>query len=306
MRLGDQPALERARQLSGAGLAFRTGPFNVRVRSPIAEVHRGIGNLYDAHPLVGDDEFCDFTLELVPSGGLRRWIKPQVRLNFDAQTPFEPMPRDHAFALFEWSLNWCITSASHQFLILHAAVIEREGCAAILPAPPGSGKSTLCAGLIQRGWRLLSDELALICTSTGALHPLARPVSLKNESIRVIGGFEPGAVFGEPTHDTAKGTVTHLKPRPTDVMRMDEVARPRWVIFPRYVRDAAPELTPRPKADSMIELGRNAFNYALLGRTGFETLADVITATDCYDFRYSRLDDAVQVFDQLVRQRQST
>jgi hypothetical protein len=50
----------------------------------------------------------------------------------------------------------------------------------------------------------------------------------------------------------------------------------------------------------MLELGRNAFNYTLLGLTGFEVLADVVDRCDCYDFSYSRLEDAVVVFDRLV------
>jgi predicted ATPase len=36
----------------------------------------------------------------------------------------------------------------------------------ILPAPPGSGKSTLCAALVTRGWRLLSDELTWCAWTT--------------------------------------------------------------------------------------------------------------------------------------------
>ena len=52
----------------------------------------------------------------------------------------------------------------------------------------------------------------------------------------------------------------------------------------------------------MLELGRNSFNYSLLGLTGFELLADVISASDCYDFTYSSLDEAVTVFDQLAMQ----
>ena len=61
----------------------------------------------------------------------------------------------------------------------------------LLPAPPGAGKSTLCAGLVHRGWRLLSDELALVDMETGLVRGMARPVNLKNKSIEVIRDFAP-------------------------------------------------------------------------------------------------------------------
>jgi hypothetical protein len=66
------------------------------------------------------------------------------------------------------------------------------------------------------------------------------------------------------------------------------------------VPGARAELTARSKANSMLELGRNSFNYTVLGLTGFDMLADVITASDCYDFQYSSLEEAANVFDQLA------
>jgi hypothetical protein len=55
----------------------------------------------------------------------------------------------------------------------------------------------------------------------------------------------------------------------------------------------------------MLELGRNSFNYMVLGLQGFEALSRVIDSSDCYDFEYSQLDDAVSIFDKLVQSRAS-
>ena len=85
--------------------------------------------------------------------------------------------------------------------------------------------------------------------------------------------------------------------------RVGELAKPGWVVFPKYVRGASACLTPRSRASSMLELGRNAFNYTLLGRAGFDTLADVIDASECHDFEYGSLDDAITAFDALVETR---
>ncbi|WP_077034259.1 HprK-related kinase A [Pelomonas sp. KK5] len=294
---------EIARRLAGPGLGLRSGRFGFRIRSPIESIAAGMGLLYADYPLLAEDEFADFRLDLPTGTGLHRFWRPQVKVLHNNFRPFEPLPLAHAYPQMEWAMNWCIAGYAHDYLMLHAAVLERDGLALVLPAPPGSGKSTLCAGLLHRGWRLLTDELALVSLDEAdrRITPLVRPVSIKNESVEVLRRFEPAVVFNEVTHGTAKGSVTHMKVPAEQVRRMDEVALPRWLVFPRYVPEADPVLLPRSRADSAIELGRNSFNYPLLGRQGFEALGDLVDACHCYDFSYSRLDDAVEVFDGLVR-----
>ena len=287
-------------RLQHPGLAVRIGPFTFRILSGIESIAQGVMTLYGDYALAEDAAFVDYTVEIARGAGLRKWVHPQAIFRFDGLEPFTPLPEQQAFPLLEWAMNWCISTQAHQYLLLHAAVVERAGCAAILPAPPGSGKSTLCAALINRGWRLLSDELALIALHEAAIAPVGRPISLKNESIAVIQAFVPGAVFNRITPDTTKGAVTHMKVPADQLLRMEETARPRWVIFPHYAAGADAELQPRAKANSMLELGRNSFNYMVLGRRGFEALSRVVDASDCYDFRYGQLDDAVAVFDRLV------
>jgi HprK-related kinase A len=304
MLLHELPAEALTRQLRGDGLCLRTGPFGFRIRSRLQHVQQGLQLLYPANPLLAPDDFVDFDLSLDLVPGLRRWVRPQVQFLFDGSSPFEPLPVDHAYPLLEWSMNWCISAHVRDTLLLHSAVVERGGLAAILPAPPGSGKSTLCAGLILRGWRLLSDELGMVSLQDGSVGALVRPVSLKNESLAVIQRHAPQAVFNRVSVGTSKGSVTHMRAPAGHVARMAEPARPRWVIFPRYVAGAPPLLRPRPRADSLLELGRNAFNYDLLGRQGFDALADLVSASDCYDFQYSQLDDAVAAFDGLLRSAQ--
>ncbi len=296
-------AFEIGQRLAGEGLGIRTGPFNFRIRSDIAAIHRGVSLLYADYALVADTEFFDFDVLMDRGAGLHRWIRPQVRFVFDGGFPFEPLPQSHAYPLLEWAMNWCISTQAHQYLILHAAVIERDGLAAVLPAPPGSGKSTLCAGLICRGWRLLSDELTLISTADGKIAPLCRPVSLKNESLNVVRAHAPEAVFSDVVHGTSKGSVGHLKVASSHLDQTHSLAQPGWVIFPKYVAGAAARLTERSRADSMLELGRNAFNYGALGLLGFQTLGKLVDGSECHDFEYSSLDDAERVFDTLVASR---
>lgn len=302
MNLGDIAGTELRARLRTMGLTLRVGPFSFRLISNIDSIADGLATLYPDYEVIAPSAFADFTIAVDSGRGLRRWFHQQAVFKFDGIEPFLPLPKTHAFPLLEWGMNWCISMHAHHFLILHSAVIERDGYAVIMPAPPGSGKSTLCAGLINRGWRLLSDELALISPADGTISPLGRPVSLKNESIDVIRRYVPNAVMNAVTTNTSKGSVTHLKVPSEHLARINEVAKPRWVIFPKFVRGSAAQLSPRSKAQSMLELGRNSFNYVILGREGFEVLSNVIDSSDCYDFQYSCLDDAVEAFDALLTQ----
>ena len=279
----------------GTHLYLRTGPFIVDVETACEEVITGIKLLYDARCILRRPDFCDYHVEIARPL-LRRWLRPQAVFQFDGHAPFLPGPKRHASAMLEWGMNWVIATTAHQYLIIHAAVVERNGLALLLPAPPGSGKSTLCAGLAFRGWRLLTDELALIRPDTGDVVALARPVSLKNESIEVMRRFAPEAVMGPPTEGSTKGTIVLMKPPATSIERIDESARPRWIVFPRYQAGAALKLTERSKAAAFVELGESAMNYNVLGETGFDTMADLIDRCDIADFVYSDLDEAVAFF----------
>lgn len=301
MKLHQLSSAELQRQLAGSGVWLRTGPFSVKIQSRIDAVAEGLMQLYGQFEVrTSHEAFSDFHVAINPPKTLRRWIRPQVNFSFDGQLPFKPLPLNQAFPIMEWGLNWCVSVHAHQYLIIHAGVVEKNGLAVILPAPPGSGKSTLTAGLVLSGWRLLSDELTLIDRKTGLIHPLPRPVSLKNQSIPLIQAFCPEAYINRPSHDTAKGTVAHMRPPKESVRRQYETARPGWVIFPQWKANAVTTLSPRSKAQTFMFLAQNAFNYSHLGAEGFRVGATLIEQAACYDFRYSQLDEAIVAFDRLA------
>lgn len=299
MKLGDLSLPQLRRRLADNDLALRTGPFVTRIHSSMPQVVEGLHHLYADFPL-DTGEFRDFHVRVGPPPGLRRWLRPQINFWYDNHSPFKPLPADHAFALLEWGLNWCVAGHAHHYLMLHAAVLEKNGRAVVLPGDPGAGKSTLTAALMLSGWRLLSDEITLVDRDDGQLVGLARPVSLKNASIDVIRRAFPNAVIGAPAYDTHKGTVAHVRPSADSVARVGEKARPAWVVFPRWRKDSPARLSPHSRADAFLHTASHAFNYSLLGSLGFELNAALMDACECHDFEYSRLDDALGVFAELA------
>ncbi|PWG61456.1 HprK-related kinase A [Sediminicurvatus halobius] len=296
MTLAELPLGEIRRRLrSDLGLRLGIGPFAVALRTTVRDIPAALCTLYADFPVVDEAAFVDFHLELDRPRGLRRWLAPQVSFSLDGRVPFKPLPLAHAPALQEWALNWCIYTHAHQYLIIHAAVVARGPHALILSGPPGSGKSTLTAGLIHDGWRLLSDELALVLRDGSTrIQPLARPVGLKNDAIGLIQARSPGAAFGPLARDTLKGTIAHLRPPSESVTRAHEMARAAWVVFPRFAPDSDTRLEGVPRAQAFLELARNSFNYDLLGVRGFDCLADLIEGSSTHSLVYGNLDQALR------------
>lgn len=288
---------ELHRRLTRDGILLRLPPFVFKVQSPIPIVAEGIATLYADYEMLADDnEFADFHVSVARG---RRLPRPLCVFEMDGLRPFTPLALGEAFAFLEWGLNWCVTSYCHTFITIHSAVLERNGRVLIMPAPPGSGKSTLCAALILNGWRLLSDEMTLLEPKTGLVVPSPRPVSLKNESIEIIRQLAPAETFGPIAYDTMKGTVAHMRAPSSSIARAAESGLPGWVIFPKYVADAPAQLRSRPKAASFMALAENSFNQNVLGKAGFEALSDLVARSDCYDFSYGRLDEALNLFSAL-------
>jgi HprK-related kinase A len=285
--------------IATGGFYLRTGPFVTQVVTNVRELIAQIEFLYEGHEFSRRTDFADFHVAVTRPSGIRGWYRPQVRFFADGWSPFNPLPLDQAMPMFEWGLNWCVGSHPMPYLILHAAAVEKRGRTIIMPGAPGAGKSTLTAGLVSRGWRLLSDELTIISLTDGQLWGLARPVSLKNESIEVISAFAPGFSMTKPVADTAKGRVALLKAPEESIARVKEPARPTWIVFPRYLNGLPAEITRKSKADTMIQLTRNAFNYNIYGARAFDLLADMVERCGCYQFTYALLSEAVEIFDAL-------
>lgn len=299
MQIADFSPEELSRQLASEGLRIKTGPFVFSIHSTLAPVCSGLISLYDAFSLASPEAFADFHIAVRPASGLRRWIRPQSIFEFDNEIPFKPLAANQGFALLEWGMNWCIYNHAHAYLIIHGAALERNGQALLLPAPSGSGKSTLCGALMSRGWRLLSDELILLNPNDGLIYPLGRPISLKNRSIDVLRAFAPEHPISEPIHDTAKGSVAHMKPTLESVARSNECAHPRWVIFPQYTQGVNTTITPIGKPELCMRLIDNAFNYNIHGKQGFLAMTRMASGMTAFTAAYQNLDEVVNQINQI-------
>jgi HprK-related kinase A len=289
---------EIAKKLCSGQIHFRVGPYTYSLTSNLPLIATGFQTLYRDFPLAEPGQFADFQVAMNCSSLVSR-LRGEADFLFDHQRPFDSIPISQVYAFMEWGMNWCVSLHANEYLKLHAAAVARNGRAIILPGVPGAGKSTLCAALGLTGWRVLSDEHALVMPGTAEVMPLCRPVSLKNQSIEVIRSFDPGAIFGPVSQDTHKGTVAHMKADLVPDSHDTEPTTALIMLFPRYSQDETQRLSPRRRTESFILAAYHSFNYSLMGEKGFQTMKTLIDSVECYDLVYHDLDWALHAIGDL-------
>lgn len=299
LRLRDLPGSQQKQAIAQGKLRLATGPFIIRLHSNIPAFQTAFARLYQDVALATEDGYTDFNISVHRPRNLRRWIRPQVIFDFDGHHPFLPLPLNQALPVFEWGFNWCIANHAHQYLQFHAAGLAKDNVMVLMPAPPGSGKSTLTAALMHQDWQLLSDEIVLLRPDTLEAVPLTRPINLKNNSISLLKECFPDTYISDSCTDTAKGMVALMAPSLQSLKKQRLYHRPTHIIFPKYAADTALKVETLSAAAAGIELMRNSFNYHMLGESGFDTLVSVLRGCQCLSVSYSRFEDAFRFFETL-------
>lgn len=305
VKVGDLSFSDLTHLAKHRGIRYKTGFITASLTTKNKSLLETFQLIYPQLPLYDQNTLCQYRINIANQYKISHGFKHEVQFQLDGYEPFSQYPGEQAFPLLEWGLNWCIGNSTHQYLLLHSAVVEKNGVCVILPATPGSGKSTLSSALALSGWRLLSDEFGVIEHPKSDMHhcnviPLPRAVPLKNQSIEIIRNFSSEAVLGPTFLNTRKGDVSHLSPPRDSIPRQDEKAKARWIIFPKYTQGSHTELIPCDKTAAFTKLSNNSFNYRITMESGFRTLSKLIQSTDAYSLPNGDLHEAVNAINQLA------
>jgi HprK-related kinase A len=277
--------------------SVQVGPRAFRIGSAWAHPIDQMRALYRDYP-EPEQGLCDYTVRLEPAGPLRRWLRPSVAIRGDHSLPDAvPVSLDHALLAAEMGMNLQVALGERQFLLLHAASVERDGRVLILTGESGSGKSTLAAMLGEQGWRLMGDEFALIDPATGEAHPFLRPVSLKNEAVAAMHEMVGVDRFGPLLAGTPKGDIRHCVPNSDALSRMTEAGQPALILFPRFGYEQA--VRPVDPAECFVRLTQASTNYTALAERGFAALTTLVGSIPALAIDYASGTEGMNQVEQL-------
>lgn len=170
------------------------------------------------------------------------------------------------------SLVWQAGLDAQSFLLdIHAGVVAGEAGCVLLPAPPGSGKSTLTAALVRAGLDFLSDEVALLADGTLEAIPFPLALCVKDTGLDVVARLFPHA-WTLPLHRRGDGKRVAYLPPPVDRIPAHDARRSvAAVVFPSYAPGAACACRPLGKVEAAERLFAQCLGVATrldAGRVG--------------------------------------
>ncbi len=301
---GDNVSRDRARELSRAlargDFRFRVGPFTARVQTSLPTLRNDILRIYEGYPLADEQALVDFSLRVRPTSIWRRWFRPKVIADTGfANTPFVPLPGDLSILAFEMGLNWLVATTADQYLVFHSGLVAKDGKAVIMPGESGRGKSTLTAGLAYNGWRMFSDEFALLRPETLDVYPYPRPISLKNQSIGVLGARVPADHFSRTYENTPKGTIRYLRPPEESLDQSHRPAEPRLILFPEFNPAAEARVEEAPRIEAFALIRTASVNCDRLGEAAFDAVTSLTERCPVFRMTYKSLDQGMQMVEDL-------
>jgi hypothetical protein len=202
----------------------------------------------------------------------------------------------HTIEWLLWDINRATAAASDAYLLLHAGAVQAGQRALVLPAPSGGGKSTLVAGLVERGLGYLSDELIALEADGSQVLPYPKPISLKPGSFHLFEGLS-----GRPDQaNRFTGEEWYLRP---DDIRPNAIGGPSnaaILVVPCFAPERATSLTALSSTEAFLALTINSVNLEKHGEQGARLLADVVARCEAYELVMSDLDQACDLVLSLI------
>ncbi|MGH9247606.1 MAG: hypothetical protein ACRD29_25515 [Acidimicrobiales bacterium] len=196
-----------------------------------------------------------------------------------------------------WHINRQAIEQSTDLVLIHAGAAAHGDDAVVLPAPAGSGKTTLVTALVRAGMQYVTDEAVAIDAPTGMIVPYPKPLSIDAGSWPLFPDLAPEP---DPAVRPYLSGQWHV---PVGAIREGAVAgssRPRLIVVPSFDPTTSTTLSALSRGRAVGALVECSFNVGASGRERLELLADVVRRCDCYELVVHDLAEATRGVERLL------
>lgn len=244
------------------------------------------------HLQIPDHSEIGLAVSIVPDGSL--W-----RLCLNGVPQGEESAADTLLSVIYDRLRIIAYQRFPYLLAVHAAVVTDGRRTIVLPGLSGSGKSTLAATLLARGYRLFSDEVALL-DQEGDLVPIPLGLCLKEGSWPLLKDY-----FPELTDYTVYKRWDGL---PVRFLEHGSIAfagegdnrRATHLCFPRFLPDAPASLERLSPVNALRRLTESGYQVPGLTVESADRIVDWIAGLSCFSLTYSSTEEALRLLDSAV------
>lgn len=280
---------------------LKLGPFLHLIKSPTRHLLSHLVDIYgDAEASLEPTDVTEIILDLKEPNIIRKYFRPQITPDPGFKIPAVPLPASMAPLGFEMGLNLSVALKTCRFVTVHAGVVEKAGRAILMSAASGGGKSTLTAALHANGYRLFSDEFALLELNTALAHPYPRPISLKQESIPIVEELLGADRISPIIGGTPKGNIAYARVDTDSVCRASETAPVKLIMFPNFQQGSQPMARRLNPAEAVMRLVAASTNYSLLGEPAYNAIVNLVKQAKAYEISYGSTEQSFRLVEELV------
>ena len=181
------------------------------------------------------------------------------------------------------------------FMHIHAGAVAAGNACVLFPGPPGSGKTTLTAGLVTSGLGFLSDETVLLEPRTLAVRPVPLALTVKPGALAPLEPLYPG-LRDLPVHLREDGERVRYLPPPRDSMVHDRISGypVEVIVFPRFAPDAPGRLCPLSRLEALTRLLDCCLSLpSWLAADRVEALVRWMRRVPCFELHMNSVPEAV-------------
>jgi hypothetical protein len=184
-------------------------------------------------------------------------------------------------------------------LHLHCAAVAKDGCGMLVTARSGTGKTTLAAELLCRGWSYGSDESVAVEAGSETVEAFPKPLMIKDgdrspvrglAERRVVLDVEDDRIWTVPASTLGAACTSVLEPTCILVLTTE----------PRAPGRGPAEPAPIHPADAVVAMMQQTMDAGRYGPSALGVLAGLAARSRCLQMQVGPLDVAADALERLI------